>query len=224
MPPEVKSYQMTVVAEVNSVSYARIPVHFTVREVSTDISDIKFSRPYYSVVISDDLKKGDKIFDLSIASAKAAQHIVYNISGENRYFAIDEQSGTIKLKRNLSEFQLSPKSSKQLQFTVVTRLRESTTIAASTIIYVIVVPAFSGDNFDHLVEVPKTDDLTNERTVTPPRSSEFAFHRFFRQLSPTARNISKAEIAFDRVIQGLRESVVDKFTGKHRNYLSEQGV
>jgi hypothetical protein len=220
---------MTVRAQVNSVSYALVPVHFEVSTIPPAISDIKFSSPYYSIVVSDNLKKGDKIVDLPILSPKAAQHIVYNISGINHYFSIHQYFGTLTLKRNFSELELLKNSSKKFEFTVVTRLRGSATIAASAIIHVIVIPAYSGDIFDHLVETTddvyekvadrkqKADDVHEtmaDKRKTAQRS-EFTFHRFFRQLSPTAQNISKAEMKFDKIIRGLRESVVDEFTGRN---------
>jgi hypothetical protein len=207
---------------VNSVSYALVPVHFEVSTITPAISDIKFSSPYYSVVVSDNLKKGDKIVDLPILSPKAAQHIVYNISGINHYFSIHQYFGTLTLKRNFSELKLLKNSSKKFEFTVVTRLRGSATIAASAIIHVIVIPAYSGDIFDHLVETTKADGVVTDKKKTAQRS-EFTFHRFFRQLSPTAQNISKAEMKFDRIIKGLRESVVDEFTGRNEQdtYVSE---
>jgi hypothetical protein len=201
---------MQVKAQVDSVSYSMASVHFEVSTITPAISDIKFPSSYYSVVVSDDLKKGDKIFDLSIDPAKAAQFIVYNISGINHYFSIHEYSGSLTLKRNLSELKLLKNSSKTFEFTVVTRFRESTTVAASTIIHVIVIPTYSGDTFDHLVETTTQQDSTMKKA----KRSEFAFHRFFRQLSPIAQNISKAEMKFDKIIRGLRESVVDEFTGR----------
>lgn len=219
LPLEVESYRMQVKAQVNRVSFEVVPVHFTVSAITPAISDIQLSSSYYSVVVSDNLKTGDKIFDLPILSPKAAQHIVYNISGINQYFSIHEYFGTLTLKRDLSELKLLKNSSKKLEFTVVVRLRGSATIAVSAIIHVIVIPAFSGDIFDHLVEKPKTENVMSDKRGTNTRRSEFAFHRFFRQLSPTAQNISKAEMKFDKIIKGLRESVVDEFTGRN-----EQGT
>ena len=207
---------MTVKAEVDRVSYALVPVHFKVRTVSPAISDIKFSRSYFSVVVSDDLKKGDEIIDLPVDSPTARQHVVYGISGTNQYFSIHEYLGTLTLKKNFSELNLPKKSSTKFKFTVVARQRGSATIIDSAIIHVTVIPAYSGDIFDHLVETKHSDakiiDLENNRKTL---GREFVFHRFFRQLSPTAQNISKAEMKFDKIIKGLRESVVDEFTGRN---------
>ena len=212
---------MTVKAEVDSVSYSLAPVHFEVSTITPTIPDIKFSKSYYSVVVSDNLNKEDKIFDLSVVSPKAAQYIMYNISGKNHYFSIHEYFGTLTLKRNLSELNLAKNSSKKFEFTVVARLRGSTAVAASAIIHVIVIPAYSGDTFDHLVET--TDSLEDRLAGKEKQAkrSEFSFHRFFRQLSPIAQNISKAEMKFNRIIRGLRESVVDEFTGRS-NTLNKQ--
>lgn len=207
---------MTVKAEVDRVSYALVPVHFKVRTVTPDISRMKFSMTFFKVVVSDDLKKGDQIYDFTVDSPNARENVVYSISGTNQYFSIHEYLGTLTLKQNFSELNLPKKSSKKFEFTVVARLRENRVILDSAIIHVIVIPAFSGDIFDHLVEkkptLGKTIDLRNNRKTL---GREFVFHRFFRQLSPTAQNISKAEMKFDKIIKGLRESVVDEFTGKN---------
>ena len=205
---------MTVKAEVNKVRFATVPVYFQIIKSTPITSEIKFSSRYYKVVVSDDLKKGDKIFDLPILPPNAAQHVVYNISGINHYFEIHGHFGTITLKRDFKELQLREKASKKFAFTVIARLRGSSTIAASAIINVIVIPAFSGDIFNHLVEkTDKTSIMNDRKSVQKSTRSEFAFHRFFRQLSPTAENISKAGRKFDKVIRSLRESVVDGFTG-----------
>ena len=205
---------MTVKAEVDRVSYALVPVFLKVSTLTPAISDIKFSWSYLSVVVSDDLKTGDKIFDLPVDSPTARQHVVYNISGTNEYFAIHQNLGTLTLKKNFSELNLTEKSSKKFKFTVVARLRGSATIIDSAIIHVTVIPAFSGDIFDHLVETKvEGDDTIDLENSKKTLGREFAFHRFFRQLSPTAQNISKAEMKFDKIIKGLRESVVDEFTG-----------
>ena len=210
LPPDVKSYQMIVKAEVNRVSYALVPVQFNIRAISPTLSNIKFSRSSYSIVISDKLIPGSRIYDVPIQPPKARKYIVYDISGKNRYFSIHKYLGTLKSKYNFSRLNLTKNSSKPFRFTVVTKLRESSTITASATVEVIVIPAFSGDHFNHLVEKTKDNMFNHSAGGT---ASPFEFHRFFRQLSPTAKKISKAEMKFDKIIRELRQSVVDGFRG-----------
>lgn len=220
LPPEERSYKMTVKASLNRVSYVLAPVHFTVLKIN--IPKIEFSRRSYSVIVSDSMKNGEKIFDLPMKSLKAAQYITYNISGLNEFFSIHRDFGTIKLKRDFSELKLARNSSKKFSFTVIAQLRHHPkTIVASALIDVYVIPAYSGDVFDHLLEKVNLTQQVQHDESNQSRRSEFAFHRFFRRLSPTAQHISIANTKFNKIIRGLRNSVKDKFACEYFTYLSQ---
>lgn len=218
----INEYQMTVKAQVNSKSYAKVIVRFNVRKISANITEIKFASPHYSVIISDNLKRGKTVLHLSLVSPGTSHLVLYNISQNVRYFTIDKDTGKLVIKQDLSKLRLHRNSSRRFEFTVVARLRDCPVVTASVIINVIVIPAHSGDIYRRLV-VTKESQLSNiksslnaPRAKSPPKAkrSEFGYHRFFRQLSPTARDISRAERKFARVIHELRENVIQQFTGK----------
>lgn len=209
---------MTIKAEVNSKSYATAIISINVTRDWLDIKEIKFSSPHYSVIINDNLKRGDTVLRLSLATPEVEHHVVYNISTKTRYFTIDKDLGNLSIKQDLRELKLGRNLSKTFEFIVNAHLRERTTVATSVVISVIVIPAYAGDRYRHVEQPSGRGDDAYHRASMPPvfRRSEFAFHRFFRQLSPMARDISKAERKFTKVIHDLRSDVIGAYTGRER--------
>ncbi|XP_048581153.1 peroxidasin isoform X2 [Nematostella vectensis] len=227
--PTAGVYRLHVQARLNDVSYSRAYVTVRVRKKKSQQrgSRFRFTKKQYSVIVPVSILKGQKILQLKIYRPRNLQNatIRYRLGTRTDYFKLDTKTGKLLIERSLRSL---GNLTKVLRVRAVVRGRSSRTAEATVAISI--VPQYIGNDFveSSLKGVSKDIDAREPKKGDRWRggkgSAEFRLHRMFRQASPEARRISSADLKFSKVIERIKQNVVNRVLGNSSRPRSDVSI
>ena len=137
--------------------------------------------------------------------------------------------GSLTINRELSELSTGDRPT-SFVLQVAARTQGKPAGFSTTQVSIVVVPEYAGNDYvkSSLVAVKNRSNAAdgserlrsqNNRTSvgglrSPPGRTEFSLHRIFRQPSPEAQRISKADLQFNKIIREIKREVAERLVGK----------
>ena len=113
---------------------------------------------------------------------------------------------------------------------VIARTQGKPAVFATTQVSVVVVPEYAGNDYvkssmavvkNSSVAADGSDRLRSHKNGTssgklksPRGRIEFSLHRIFRQPSPEAQRVSKADLQFNKIIREIKREVAEQMIGE----------
>lgn len=235
------NYRLRVEARINDDISASVTVLIRVTDPKKKFQPnrdqgLKFPSPIYSVIIPYNMLVGQTILHLRVEKTRNFTNAVVSYGVQSVYpyhkkpfFILNPVKGSLKINRELSELSADERPT-SFVLQVAARTQGKPGVFATTQVSIVVVPEYAGNDYvkSSLVAVKNRSIATdsserlrsqNNRTSSgklksPPGRTEFSLHRIFRQPSPEAQRISKADLQFNKIIREIKREVAKQLIGK----------